>query len=99
MSSYIGASHFLIISDAAFFNLSLLTGDLWSVIFSVIAEHIVPEPLFFAALMLVLSGVVMYEMAPSPALGKGMISNNNDGIMMISWYDHSSTNVARGQEI
>ena len=70
MCSYVGASHFLVLSEAAFFNLSLLTGDLWSVLFSVVAERIVPQPLFFAALAAVLSGVVVYEMAPSPALEK-----------------------------
>lgn len=68
--SYVGGSHFLVFSEAAFFNLSLLTGDLWSVLFSVVAERIVPRPLFFAALVAVLSGVVVYEMAPSPALEK-----------------------------
>ena len=68
--SYVGGSHFLVLSEAAFFNLSLLTGDLWSVLFSVVAERIVPRPLFFAALVAVLSGVVVYEMAPSPALEK-----------------------------
>jgi solute carrier family 35, member F1/2 len=66
--SYISASRFLMISEAAFFNLSLLTGDLWSLFFSVVAEDITPSPLFFVALVLVLSGVVLYEMAPSPAL-------------------------------
>lgn len=71
MMSYIGGSRFLVISEAAFFNLSLLTGDLWSVIFSVVAERIIPHALFFLALALVLSGVVVYEMAPSPAPEKG----------------------------
>jgi solute carrier family 35 protein F1/2 len=66
--SYCGASRFLLLSEAAFFNLSLLTGDLWSVVFSVVAERIVPHPLFFLALLFVLSGVVIYEMAPSPVL-------------------------------
>lgn len=68
--NYMGASRFLIVSEAAFFSLSLLTGDLWSVAFSVFAERIVPKPLFFLALMAVLGGVVVYEMAPSPALEK-----------------------------
>ena len=54
--------------EAAFFNLSLLTGDLWSVLFSIVAERIVPQPLFFVALVFVLSGVVLYEMAPSPVM-------------------------------
>ena len=66
--SYMGASRFLLISEAAFFNLSLLTGDMWSVLFSVVAEHIIPKPLFFVALMFVLSGVIVYEMAPTPVL-------------------------------
>ena len=73
--SYIGASQFLILSDAAFFNLSLLTGDLWSVLFSVVAEKIVPQPFFFVALIFVLSGVSIYEMAPSPVVS---INNNYD---------------------
>jgi solute carrier family 35 protein F1/2 len=63
---YLGASRFLQVSEACFFNLSLLTGDLWSVMFSVVAQRIVPQPLFFVALTFILSGVVMYEMAPSP---------------------------------
>ncbi len=68
MLNYAGTSRFLMISEAAFFNLSLLTGDLWSVVFSIFAENIIPQPLFFVALVFVLSGVVLYEMAPSPAL-------------------------------
>ena len=66
--SYAGASRFLQVSEAAFFNLSLLTGDMWSVAFSIIAEHIVPHPFFFVALVLTLSGVFIYEMAPSPVV-------------------------------
>ena len=40
---YLGASRFLQVSEACFFNLSLLTGDLWSVMFSVVAQRIVPQ--------------------------------------------------------
>lgn len=102
--SYVGASHFLVISEATFFNLSLLTGDLWSVLFSVVAERIVPQPLFFAALASVLSGVVIYEMAPSPALDKEQqqqqhpqnrvktndgIDYGNDGVMVTKDSDDS----------
>jgi hypothetical protein len=68
--SYAGASRFLMVSEAAFYNLSLLTGDLWSVIFSIVEERIVPQPLFFVALVFVLSGVILYELAPSPASEK-----------------------------
>mmetsp|Transcript_1548 Transcript_1548/g.3331 ORF Transcript_1548/g.3331 Transcript_1548/m.3331 type:complete len:515 (-) Transcript_1548:2554-4098(-) len=79
MFNYVGASRFLVISEATFLNLSLLTGDLWSVVFSVEVERIVPQPLFFAALAAVLGGVLLYEMAPSPALEKqhGRIKTNN----------------------
>ncbi|MGK3738679.1 MAG: hypothetical protein ACI8RD_010237 [Bacillariaceae sp.] len=96
MLSYIGASRFLIISEAAFFNLSLLTGDLWSVVFSVVAEWIVPQPLFFAALASVLSGVVLYEMAPSPAPEKGIKYEENedytnDGIIMLSRHENDDS--------
>lgn len=95
MLSYTGGSRFLMVSEAAFFNLSLLTGDLWSVIFAIVAERIVPQPLFFVALVFVLSGVVLYEMAPSPAEEKqqttppsagddatNIHNNANDGIVM-----------------
>lgn len=103
--SYVGGSHFLILSEAAFFNLSLLTGDLWSVLFSVVAERIVPRPLFFAALVAVLSGVVLYEMAPSPALEKEEtlhedgnwvvvndepFGNGKDGLMVVNDHQRSS---------
>lgn len=90
--SYTGASRFLIHSEAAFKNLSLLTGDLWSVVFSIVAERIVPRPLFFVALVFVLSGVILYEMSPSPASEKATRSSAysavpgsgvNDGIVKL----------------
>jgi solute carrier family 35 protein F1/2 len=64
--SYYGASCFLQVSEATLFNLSLLTGDLWSVGFSVMAERIVPNRLFFIALAFIVLGVSVYETAPSP---------------------------------
>lgn len=66
--SYNGMSQFLIVSEATLLNLSLLTGDLWAVIFSVVAENITPPPLFWFALILVICGVILYESAPSPLL-------------------------------
>jgi drug/metabolite transporter (DMT)-like permease len=65
---YMGTARFLLVSEATFLNLSFLTGDLWSVTFSVVAEHIVPKPLFFVALAFIVSGVFVYELAPSPIL-------------------------------
>jgi solute carrier family 35 protein F1/2 len=66
---YFGTARFLLLSEAALLNLSLLTGDLWSALFSIIGEKIVPPALFWLALVLILSGVLVYEIAPSP-IGK-----------------------------
>jgi solute carrier family 35 protein F1/2 len=76
---YTGVSHFLQISESTFLNLSFLTGDLWSVLFSVVAEHIVPKPLFFAALVFIVSGVFVYELAPSPILDHKDSDDEDDG--------------------
>jgi len=60
---YMGGGRFLLHSEAAFFNLSLLTGDFWSVAFQVVAEHIMPAPQFFVAVVLTVAGVLTYELA------------------------------------
>lgn len=59
-------AHFLLISEAALLNLSMLTSDLYTAIFSIFAQDILPRPFFFAGLSMVVSGIFMYEMAPSP---------------------------------
>ena len=51
-----------------FLNLSLLTGDFWSVGFSVVAEHIRPLPLFYPSLAFIIGGTILYEMTPSPVV-------------------------------
>ena len=66
MANYTGISSFLQISDAAFFNLSLLTGDAWAVAFSVFGEGIKLPASFHVALIITVSGVFIYETAPSP---------------------------------
>mmetsp|Transcript_19246 Transcript_19246/g.28552 ORF Transcript_19246/g.28552 Transcript_19246/m.28552 type:complete len:148 (+) Transcript_19246:3-446(+) len=66
MLNYLGISAFLRISDAAFLNLSLLTGDAWAVLYSVYAEHIYPPGTFYVALVITVTGVLIYETAPSP---------------------------------
>ena len=68
MLNYLGISAFLRISDAAFLNLSLLTGDAWAVLYSVYAEHIYPPGTFYVALVITVTGVLIYETAPSPVL-------------------------------
>lgn len=66
--SYTGIGTFLQISDATFLNLSLLTGDAWAVAFSVFGEGIKPPPAFYIALAITISGVIIYETAPSPVV-------------------------------
>jgi len=59
-------AYFLRISEASLMNLSVLTSDLFAVLFSVVFENIVPDPLFYLALVLIYSGIIIYESAPSP---------------------------------
>jgi solute carrier family 35 protein F1/2 len=66
---YLGTARFLEVSDAAFLNLGLLTGDLWSVLFSIFEEGIIPGALFFVALVFIVSGVIVYEMTDEPSHG------------------------------
>jgi drug/metabolite transporter (DMT)-like permease len=79
---YMGSARFLKVSESTFLNLSFLTGDLWSVTFSVVAEKIVPKPLFFVALVFIVSGVFVYELAPTPVLEDRVHLDSKD-----SWRD------------
>lgn len=66
---YIGIAHFLARSEATLLNLSILTDPaLWSVLFTICAQSLVPPPLFWTALVFVLGGLVVYEIAPSPLI-------------------------------
>jgi solute carrier family 35, member F1/2 len=59
--SYFGMSQFLIKSEAALLNLSLLTGDLWAALFVIEAQSIALSVPFWVALVLIVMGVVIYE--------------------------------------
>lgn len=59
-------TRFLSVSESALLTLSLLTADLYSVIVAWLVESIPPTKLFYAAFVLVVIGVIVYEMAPSP---------------------------------
>jgi solute carrier family 35 protein F1/2 len=90
--SYVGASRFLAISEATFLSLSFLTGDFWSLGFSIIAERIVPSPLFYVALTLTLSGVVIYEIGPSTILDEIKYENVESNGEMELPSNHLSNN-------
>jgi solute carrier family 35 protein F1/2 len=104
MVTYAGVAFFLQISDAAFFTLSLLTGDAWSVIFSIFAEGIKPPPTFYIALAITLSGVIIYENAPSPVIdsqkqddmGDLQLTETNNNSNSNSNGSSSSSSTSRG---
>ncbi len=93
-------ARFLAKSESALLTLSLLTADLYSVIFTVVAEKLPPSFLFYFAFIFVVVGVVVYEMAPSP-LGVAEDLMINTGIVIererlqemnnlsLSWNDSS----------
>lgn len=59
---YVLASVFLVSSDATLLNLSLQSSNLWAICFSVLAFQEAPSSLFYTALVLVVSGVFVYEL-------------------------------------
>lgn len=68
---YVSASFFLVSSDATLLNLSLQSSNLWAICFSIVAFHESPSPLFYAALVFVVSGVFVYELVGnSPSMDK-----------------------------
>jgi solute carrier family 35 protein F1/2 len=65
-----GMSSFLLMSESALLNLSLLSGDLWAVAFSIMEEHKMPSHVFYISFCLIVTGVAVYEMGPSPVVVK-----------------------------
>jgi Solute carrier family 35 len=53
------------VASQTFYNLGLLTGDLWSIAFAVVLEGVIPNAGFYCAFVLIISGVILYETAPS----------------------------------
>ena len=87
-AAYIGRAYFLSNSEATLLNLSILTDQaLWSVLFTVFAQKIVPPPLFWAASVFVIGGILVYSMAPSPCQNEG---RENDSSLLIDDFDTRS---------
>mmetsp|Transcript_21575 Transcript_21575/g.33257 ORF Transcript_21575/g.33257 Transcript_21575/m.33257 type:complete len:505 (-) Transcript_21575:79-1593(-) len=63
---FIGVVGFLNYSEAALLNLHYLTSNLWSVLFSIMAEQIMPRPMFYVSLVLIIVGLFVYESGPTP---------------------------------
>jgi drug/metabolite transporter (DMT)-like permease len=62
----VGVAYFVLFSESALLNMSLLTGNFWAVGFSILGQGIFPDPIFYVALFLIIIGILVYESAPSP---------------------------------
>jgi solute carrier family 35, member F1/2 len=62
--AYILTSWFLVDADAAFFNLSLLTSDVYAVLFSYFVSGTSVPPLYFLAFAFTISGLFVYHRTP-----------------------------------
>ncbi|RYY68652.1 hypothetical protein EON63_24580, partial [archaeon] len=63
---YIHTSAFLQTSDATLFNLSLLTSDVYAVLFVYAYQHTIVSPLYIVAFLLVCIGVYVYHTETPP---------------------------------
>jgi solute carrier family 35 protein F1/2 len=63
---YYTSTKFLEVSESALLNISILTENVWSVIFSILVQHLIPSPFFYGALIFTVGGVYIYETAPPP---------------------------------
>lgn len=64
--AYILTSWFLVDADAAFFNLSLLTSDVYAVLFAYFVNGTSVPPLYFVAFAFTLSGLLIYHRTAPP---------------------------------
>jgi len=71
VSRKMGNAYFLQLSEAALLQMSLLTSDVYTAIFSIIYQGILPHGLFWFASALVVSGILVYELGPSPIVKEG----------------------------
>jgi solute carrier family 35 protein F1/2 len=63
-AAYALTSWFLVGADAALFNLSLLTADVYAVLFAWFAEGVAVSPLYGVAFACTMSGLTVYHRAP-----------------------------------
>ncbi|CAM9202490.1 unnamed protein product [Scytosiphon promiscuus] len=63
---YSWTSLFLLAGDAALFNLSLLTSDVYALLFAYVVEQITPDWLYFVAFAVIFWGLIVYHLQPPP---------------------------------
>lgn len=69
---YLLTSLFLSVADAALFNLSMLTSDIYSVAWAWAVMHHRPTWLYGAAFATTVSGLIVYHTQPSPVLADNL---------------------------
>ena len=72
-----GLASFLTMSDAALLQLSLLTCDLYTALFSIIYQKILPRPSSWIAMAIVISGIIVYETSAPPHAGEFEVHEEN----------------------
>ena len=75
---YTNASLFLQDLDSTLFNLSLLTSDVYAVLFAYFVYHTIVHWLYFIAFPLVVLGLVLYHAEASPQKVNSNNNNNNN---------------------
>jgi solute carrier family 35 protein F1/2 len=60
----------LLWGGAAFFNLSLLTSDVYAILFGVFLFHKVPSPFYFAAFGIIIGGLLLYNIKNEPQFNR-----------------------------
>lgn len=88
-----GTCYFLAESEAALLSISVLTEDLWTVLFSAFVG-IAPSFAFYVAFVMVIIGLITYEMAPSPLSGELDHLDISDGMSL-----HESKSASKGLNI
>eukprot|EP00614_Pseudopedinella_elastica_P006265 CAMPEP_0172606564 /NCGR_PEP_ID=MMETSP1068-20121228/26769_1 /TAXON_ID=35684 /ORGANISM="Pseudopedinella elastica, Strain CCMP716" /LENGTH=236 /DNA_ID=CAMNT_0013409315 /DNA_START=122 /DNA_END=832 /DNA_ORIENTATION=- len=70
--AYVITSWFLVDADAALFNLSLLTADIYAVIFAWLVQGHVVSLLYIPAFCCTMAGILVYHRAPKPTFSSGL---------------------------
>lgn len=73
---YVFGSLFLTKSDATLLNLSLQTSNLWAILFSIVVFRETPDPHFYVSILMVMSGVFVYELYGNNETVRLEISNS-----------------------
>ena len=64
---YVLVPQMMLLTSSTFYNLSLLTSDVFAVLASAIIFQFVPSALYFVALVAILAGLIIYHAVPVPA--------------------------------